>query len=93
MISRDPGNGLPAWIYSYKNNLIPLDLREIVLHGMLVTSMADEGTPGEINGMPGYKKTLPLAAGEIRAIPEPSTLLLFGVAGSAVAFLRRRPRA
>ncbi len=47
-----------------KNDLLPLDLREIVLHGMTVPAVG-EGTPGEVNGTAGYKVVLPVACGEI----------------------------
>lgn len=47
-----------------KNDLLPLDLRVIVLHGMTVGTQG-AGTPGEVDGTPGYKVVLPVACGEI----------------------------
>lgn len=40
------------------NNLMPLDLREIVLHGLTVLPGPGTGTQGEIDGMNGYVLTL-----------------------------------
>ncbi len=54
------------------HNLLPLDLREIVIHGMLVTSTAGSGTPGEIDGTPGYKATLPVASAELLPVSTPT---------------------
>jgi Ca2+-binding RTX toxin-like protein len=50
-----------------RNDLLPLHLREVVLHGMTV---GDEGagTGGEVDGSGGYKPDLPVAAGEIGLI-------------------------
>ena len=50
------------------DDLTPLDLREIVLHGMSVEKGAGKGTPGEVNGKGGYKAVLPVASGEIQAL-------------------------
>jgi hypothetical protein len=75
--------------------LLPLFLREIVVHGMTVGEVG-EGTPGEVNGIAEYKPTLPVASGEIfeRAVtpvPEPETyaMLLAGL-GLLGAVTRRR---
>lgn len=47
-----------------KRDLLPLHLREIVLHGL--TLDAGEGVaPGEADGTPGYKTVLPVACGAI----------------------------
>ena len=50
-----------------RDDLLPLHLREVVLHGMTV---GDEGagTEGEVNGESGYKPDIPVAAGEIGLI-------------------------
>jgi hypothetical protein len=49
-------------------NLFPLDLREMVIHGLTVDGSAGAGTPGEIDGTAGYKLVLPVASGEIIAV-------------------------
>ena len=49
-----------------KDDLLPLVLREIVLHGGFDPAGVGDGTPGEIDGMDGYEAVLPVAAGEIR---------------------------
>ena len=47
-------------------DLTPLDLREIVLHGAFVPEGVGEGTPGEVDGGPReYLAVLPVASGEI----------------------------
>lgn len=71
--------------------LFPLPFREIVLHGATVPGGVSENLP---NG--GYLATLPVAAGEIEAVPEeipepPVTLGLLGLGG--LALIRRRLRA
>jgi hypothetical protein len=78
-------------------NLDELQLRELVLHGMIVPPGPGAGTPGEVNGTNGYLDVLPVASGEIKlvsgmgAVPEPATwammLIGFGAIGSA---MRRR---
>lgn len=50
-----------------KEDLLPLDLRTVVLYGQTVGAEG-RGTPGEVNGIPGYKSVLPVAAGEIELI-------------------------
>ncbi len=46
-------------------DVLPLSLREIVIHGLTVEGGAGEGTPGEVDGTAGFKLLLPVAAGEI----------------------------
>ena len=51
------------------DDLMPLELREIVLHGIDVPEGIGAGTDGEVNGeQDGYVNLLPAAAGEIQAI-------------------------
>ncbi len=72
-------------------DLLPLQFREIVLHGMTVDGSAGAGTDGEIDGAAGYKASLPVASGEIvLAVPEPTSLAACFAALAAVAGLGRR---
>lgn len=68
------------------NELLPLDLREIVLHGLSVPAGVGSGTPGEVDGTAGYKAVLPVAAGEIAVVPLPAAgwMLLSAIAGLGV---------
>lgn len=81
------------------DDLFPLDLREVVIHGLTVPSGQGLGTPGEVNGINGYLGILPVAAGEIRrvadvgAVPEPSTwaMMMLGFFGIGGAMRRAKP--
>lgn len=80
-------------------DLFPLVLREVVIHGLTVPPGPGAGTPGEVNGTNGYLTVLPVAAGEIRrvgnvgAVPEPSTwaMMLLGFFGIGGAMRRAKP--
>lgn len=78
-------------------DLLALDNREIVLHGLTVAEGVGAGTPGEVNGTGGYSAVLPVAAGliQVAAVPEPMSmaLLAVGVAGTLAASRRRQRRA
>jgi hypothetical protein len=77
-----------------KGNLFPLDFRAIELHGLTVAAGVGAGTPGEVNGIGGYKMDLPVAGGPIQLVPEPSSLLLISTGFLAMAWLGlRRSRA
>ncbi len=73
-------------------DIMPLDLREIVLHGMTVAPGPGAGTPGEVNGTNGYLSTLPVASGEIYLVPEPSSwvMLAGGIVVLGWTLTRRR---
>ncbi|REK12673.1 MAG: hypothetical protein DWQ37_11350 [Planctomycetota bacterium] len=63
------------------SDLMPLNFREIVIHGRTVADGPGQGTDGEVDGTGGYKAVLPVAAGEIvGVIPEPSSFVLAGSA-------------
>lgn len=73
------------------SDLLPLHLREIVLHGGLVPAGVGAGTMGEVDGTGGYKPFLPVASAQIAPIPLPAAgwLLVGGIAAMA-GFKRRR---
>lgn len=48
-----------------KDDLLPLDLREIVLHGMTLEE-GEGANGGEADGTAGYKTVLPVTCGEVR---------------------------
>lgn len=83
-----------------RGDLLPLQLRELVLHGMFVPSGPGQGTDGEVNGTNGYLAVLPVASGEIRpaqgmgAVPEPGTWAMMLLGFGAIGFgMRRRKSA
>ena len=47
-----------------KDDLLPLNLREIVLHGMTLQD-GEGANSGEADGTAGYKTVLPVACGQI----------------------------
>ncbi|MEQ8661877.1 MAG: CHRD domain-containing protein [Gammaproteobacteria bacterium] len=75
-------------------DLLPLDLREFVIHGMSVPAGAGAGSDGEVDGSAGYKALLPVGAGQIAAatpVPLPAPLaLLAAVAAPLLARHRGR---
>lgn len=74
------------------DDLMPLWLREVVIHGMTVDGTAGAGTGGEIDGTAGFKAVLPVAAGEFMAVPEPSAIGLMGILLTSVMSLALRRR-
>lgn len=76
-----------------KDQLLPLDLREIVIHGMTVGNIG-AGTAGEVDGIAGFKPVLPVASGSIfmvpSPIPEPETYAMFLAGLGLVGFMVRR---
>lgn len=70
-------------------DVMPLVLREIVIHGMTTTALDGVGTGGEVDGTAGYKAVLPVASGEIVPEPASAALLVLGVAST----LSRKRRA
>lgn len=66
----------------------PLDLREIVIHGLTVPAGVDPNLPDG-----GYSVTLPIVSGEIAAVPIPAAgILLMGALGG-LGLLRLRRKA
>lgn len=76
-------------------DLIDLALREIVIHGMSVAPGVGAGTPGEVNGDGGYLAVLPVASGEISAVPLPAAawMLITALGGLFGASRLRRKTA
>lgn len=79
-------------------DLMSLDLREVVIHGMTVPPGPGAGTPGEVNGTNGYLTVLPVTSGEITrataAVPEPGTWAMMLMGFGTVGFtMRRRKKA
>jgi Ca2+-binding RTX toxin-like protein len=50
-----------------REDLLPLELRTVVMYGRTVGAVG-AGTPGDVDGIAGYKPFLPVAAGEIELI-------------------------
>ena len=68
-VNDDSNFGSPVTMTDYEgDDILPLMLREIVLHGVTVPEGAGEGTDGEVDGTGGFKGILPAAAGEIEQI-------------------------
>ena len=51
-----------------KGDLLPLELREIVLHGLTLDD-GDGANAGEADGTAGYKTVLPVACGAVNMDP------------------------
>ena len=66
--------------YQLPAGLLPagptLDLREIVIHGLSAGAVG-AGTPGEVNGIAGYKLALPAASGELTQVGSAQDLRTF----------------
>lgn len=67
--------------------ITPLDLREIVIHGLSVPAGVDPSVPDG-----GYSVSMPVASGEIAPIPLPAAgvLLIGALGGLGLLRLRRR---
>lgn len=75
------------------SDLLPLDQRMLVLHGMTVDGSMGAGTDGEIDGTAGYKAVLPVAAGDfVMAVPEPSLVGFLGIGVLGLVLVSRRRR-
>lgn len=77
-----------------KGQLLPLEFREIIIHGLTVGTQG-AGTPGEVDGVAGFKVALPIAGGEIFAtsvspIPEPETYGMMLTGLGLMGFIARR---
>ncbi|MFA9460325.1 hypothetical protein [Thiohalorhabdus methylotrophus] len=53
-----------------RDDLLPLEQREIILHGLSTSEDDGAGTPGEVDGTAGYKDVLPVAAGTIEPVSD-----------------------
>ena len=66
--------------YQLPAGLLPagptLDLREVVIHGLSAPAVG-AGTPGEVDGIAGYKVALPVASGELVEIESATDLRRF----------------
>lgn len=62
------------------SHLFPLDFREVVLNGDSVTASDGVGTGGEVNGIVGFKSTLPVAAAELQPVAADTAVGEQGVA-------------
>jgi hypothetical protein len=57
------------------DGITPLELKEIVLHGMTTTAQQGQGTGGEVDGTAGYKLALPVASGELTGVASAADVL------------------
>ncbi|MDR9394979.1 MAG: calcium-binding protein, partial [Roseovarius sp.] len=66
-VNDDSNFGSPVTMTDYQgDDILPLTLREIVLHGVSVPADTGDGTGGEVDGtQDGFVPILPAAAGEI----------------------------
>ena len=82
----------PATAITYgPADLLPLEFREIVIHGRDVAANVGGGQ-FEVDGTQpaGFVALLPVAAAEITAVPEPGLVGLFGLGAVALMYGRRR---
>lgn len=56
------------------DDLMPLNLREYVVHGAELTRAFGAGTEGSVDGTAGYKLTLPVGAGTIEEVSRETAL-------------------
>lgn len=73
----DPSNDVKYTIA----DLLPLDYREIVLHGLTVPAGVGAETGGEVNGEGGYLAVLPVGAGEFRVADSSFNVIPLPAAG------------
>lgn len=77
------------------SDLLPLNLREVVLHGAFLDGsqgMPSDRLVNEADGTAGYKPNLPVAAGTIAAVPVPAAAWML-IAAMGGLFGARRLRA
>ena len=83
-------NHVTGYLDFTAEDIMPLPLREIVLHGMTLDA-GDGANGGEADGTAGFKTVLPVASGEIRVIPTPTAAVMgLGLLGGLG--LMKRPR-
>lgn len=59
--------------------------REVQVHGLALPATEGEGTPGEVNGIAGYKDTLPVANGILLPVGDDLASLDLAALGDALA--------
>jgi hypothetical protein len=61
----DPASDTAQSIF---DDILPLEAKEIVLHGLTTNAVQGAGTAGEVDGTAGFKAALPVASGEVTLI-------------------------